>query len=1071
MTPITRPITVTLLAGTALVAIAQPLAAQTVIDNARTTPVLTSTAANGQPSDVRIGTAGSVTVTGGTAVTVDSNNDVTNAGKIAISNADNATGILVSGPRTADIANSGTITIDETYTATDSDNDGDLDGPFAIGTGRTAIRIDGALTGNLSHTGTIVVEGNQSAGIRANGPITGTFTHEGKTTVTGNQSVGVAVGDISGNVRLAGEITARGEGALGAVFGGDLGGALRVQSAITVSGYRTVPAPSDPSKLDADDLLQGGSALVIEGNVAKGIIFEIAPADAVTTDNDEDKDGIEDAKEGNTKIIAYGSAPAVQIGSASENIAIGATEGTANGFGIVMSGTILGDGVYAGVNATGMRIGGRGGDVTIANGMQVNGGIGAAAKGANATALELAAGTSLPELRNAGSIVATVTGTTTGQATAVLIDADASLPVLRNSKTIKATSVKDGTAIAILDRSGTLGLIENSGAISASGAEATSTRNVAIDLSARTGDTIIRQTAVASGIAAPTIVGDIRFGSGADLLDIADGGVSGNVTFGAGTDRMVLKGDAVYAGTANFGGQADRLELSGTAIFSGTAAFGGGAGFLDLANSAVFSGKLTGAQNVAVKVDGGTLALTGPTGIASLDVGATGIIGATVGGSADASTAITVTGTASFAKGAKVAIRLADITNAEGTFTVLTAGTLTGAADLAADSALVPFMYKATLATTGNSITVDIDRKATADLGLNTAESAAFDKLYVALAEDADVAGLFLAINDGELFQAYVAQTLPDHAGGTFEGLSQGLRTFDRHFMDPTAPFDEEGKLRIIADFANWNANKERGESASFDLSGLGFRGGIEYLTGIGAFGVTGSWLWSKHKGTFENSVLGDSYEAGVHWRGKFGPVVGFARAGLGRSDYSGSRRFAGGTGDDAVDYTITRDWSGDFVSASGGVSIEGGGQFFFFRPSLVLDYLRLSEDGYAEEGGGDALSLTVEARESEELGLNAGLTVGADLWGMQARDKAWFRLEAEGGWRELLTSDIGETVARYADGEEFTLTPDGRGSGWFARARALGGDGSYKIAGEVGLEEQFGEVGYSLRASIRFGW
>ena len=1067
MTPTTR----TLLAGTAMAALAHPLAAQTVINTARTTPVVTSTVNGGQPADVKIDTAGSVTVNGGTAVTVDSDNDVTNAGKITITNADNATGIRVIGPRTADVLNSGTITIDETYTPTDSDNDGDLDGAFALGTGRAAIRIDGALTGNLGHTGTILVEGNQSAGIRATGQITGTFTHEGKTTVTGNQSVGVAVGDISGNVRLAGEITVRGEDAQGAVFGGDLGGALRVQSAITVTGYRTVPAPANTSRLDADDLLQGGSALLIEGNVAKGIIFEVAPADTNASDNDEDKDGIEDAKEGNTKIIAYGAAPAVQIGAADRDIAIGATEGTPTRFGIILAGSVLGEGAYAGVNGTGMRLGGRGGNVTVAGGMINSGTITGVARGADATGLHIAAGTTLPELRNAGTIAATVSGTAAGQARALLIDENASLPVLRNSKAITATTTKDGSAFAILDRSGTLGLIENSGAITATGAEAGSGRNVAIDLSARTADTVIRQTAVAAGIAAPSITGDIRLGSGADLLDIADGKVTGNVSFGAGLDRMVLKGDAAFAGTATFGGEADRLELSNTAVFSGTAAFGGGAGLLEIANSAAFEGKLTGAQNVTVKLNGGLLALTGPTTIASLDVGATGIIGATVGGSGNDSTAITVTGTAAFAKGAKIAVRLADITNAEGTFTVLSAGTLTGAGDLAADSALVPFMYKASLAVSGNDVNVAISRKATADLGLNASEAAAFDKLYIALAEDEDVADIFLSISDGDLFQAYVAQTLPDHAGGTFEGLSQGLRTFDRHFMDPSAPFDEEGKLRVIADFANWNANKERGESAQFDLSGLGFRGGLEYLTGIGAFGITGSWLWSKHKGAFENTVLGDSYEVGAHWRGKFGPVITFARAGLGTSDYSGSRRFAGGTGDDAVDYTITRDWSGDFVSASGGVSIEGGSQFFFFRPSLVLDYLRLSEDGYEEEGGGDALGLTVEGRSSTELALNAGLTVGADLWGMQARDKAWFRLEAESGWRQLLTSDLGETVARYGDGDEFTLTPEGRDSGWFARLRGLGGDGSYRIAGELGLEEQFGQVGYSLRASLRFGW
>ncbi len=1041
----------TLLAGTALAALSSPLAAQTVINTARTTPVVTSTVNAGQPADVRIDTAGSVTVTSGTAVTVDSDNSVTNAGAIKISNADNAVGIRVTAGRTANIANSGTITIDETYTPTDSDNDGDLDGPFATGTGRTAILIEGALTGNLSHTGTILVEGNNSAGIRALGPITGNVTHEGKTTVIGTNALGVGLGGVSGNVRLAGEIAVQGQGAQGAVLSGDIGGRLQVQSSITATGYRTIPAPADPSKLDADDLLQGGSALTIEGNVARGIVFDIAPSDLVATDPDEDKDGIEDAKEGNTRILSYGAAPAVQIGGTT-NIAIGATQNTATGFGIIMAGTILGDGAYAGVNGTGIRIGGRGGEVDIAGGMLVNGQIGGASRGGNATAIELAAGARLPELRNAGTIAASVSGTTgTGQATAVLIGEGATVPILRNSRNITATTIAGGSAYAILDRSGTLGLIENSGAIGASGADATSTRNVAIDLSARTGDSTIRQTVVAAGVSAPSITGAVRFGSGNDLLDLADGTLTGDVSFGGGTNRLTMSGDAVLTGNADFGG---------------------GAGFLTLAGTALFNGKLTNSQNVAVNVGSGTLVLSGPASIASLDVGTGGVIGATVGGAAGTNTAITVGGTANFATGSKIRIRLADINTAVGTYTVISAGTLTGAGNLAADSALVPFLYKAALAVSGNNINVAVTRKATGELGLNASEAAAFDPLYAALSKDAKVADLFLGINTAEVFQAYVAQTLPDHAGGGFEGLSKGLRAFDRHFMDPRSPFAEEGKFRIIADFANWNANKDRGQSADFDLTGLGFRAGAEYLTGVGAFGVTGSWLHNKHdSGPGDNTVESDSYEAGVHWRGKFGPVMGFARVGAGKSDYSGSRVFIGGSGTNAVNYTIAREWSGDFVTATGGVSIEGGGQFFFFRPSVVVDYLRLKEDGYAETGGGNALNLTVDARSSKEVAVNGGLAVGVDLWGMQARDRGWLRLETEGGWRELLTSDLGATRARYNTGTQFTLNPDGRDSGWFARARALGGDGSYTIAGEVALEEQFGQIGYGLRASLRFGW
>ena len=70
---------------------------------------------------------------------------------------------------TSGITLSGKIIADESYAPTDADNDGDLDGPFATGTGRFGIRTNGAMTGNIliTSTGTITVEGNNSAGIHA----------------------------------------------------------------------------------------------------------------------------------------------------------------------------------------------------------------------------------------------------------------------------------------------------------------------------------------------------------------------------------------------------------------------------------------------------------------------------------------------------------------------------------------------------------------------------------------------------------------------------------------------------------------------------------------------------------------------------------------------------------------------------------------------------------------------------------------------------------------------------------------------------------------------------------------
>ena len=179
------------------------------------------------------------------------------------------------------------------------------------------------------NSGTVTVEGNDSTGISLGGPLTGAFTHDGKTTVLGDRSIGVQAQDITGNVRLAGTVTAAGEDAVGARFSGDIQGAMVVQGTIASTGYRYTTVPANTSKLDADDLLQGGSALVIEGDVTGGIILAVPPKDDNVNNADEDGDGIEDAKEGSAKIVSYGAAPAMVIGATDRDVGIGPVAGTA----------------------------------------------------------------------------------------------------------------------------------------------------------------------------------------------------------------------------------------------------------------------------------------------------------------------------------------------------------------------------------------------------------------------------------------------------------------------------------------------------------------------------------------------------------------------------------------------------------------------------------------------------------------------------------------------------------------------------------------------------------------------
>ncbi|MCL6697865.1 autotransporter outer membrane beta-barrel domain-containing protein [Sphingomonas sp. NSE70-1] len=1060
-----------LLTSTCIVALAAPVAAETTIANTVNGPVRTSTVKAGAPDDILINTSGVVNGTAAGGVIIDSNHKLKNDGTIQIGNISNVAGVDVAAGVTSDITLNGKIVVDESYTATDADNDGDLDGPFATGSNRFGIRTNGAMTGNIliGAAGSITVEGNNSAGIMMGGPLTGNFRTDGKIDVLGNNSVGVQLSGVSGNARLAGTISARGENAIAVRSTGDVGGSMVLQGAIVSTGYRFTTPPSDRTKLDADDLLQGGPAVSIEGSVAKGIILAVPPKDQSSTDNDEDDDGIEDAKEGTASIISYGSAAALRIGSAGA-ITIGATEGTGTGFGLIVDGGILGDGLYAGVDGNALQIGGLGGTVSIANGIGVSGTISAKSFDKNATAVRLGAGTTTPELRNAGKINATSGNTAGSVATAIDIAAGANLPVLRNSGEIKSSTGEAGTAVAIVDKSGTLNLIENSGTISASGAAATSTRNVAIDLSANTTGATIKQTAVGAGFAEPTIVGDIRLGTGSDTLDIADGKLTGNVAFGAGNNRFLLSGDAIASGNLSFGSGVDTITTGGTSVFKGAVDFGGGADVLTIGGTSKFTAQLSNSSGLAVNVQKGTFGVVKSATIASLNVTEGGTLAVTLDKTPGASSMLNVSGSASFGADSKLQLNVADVEHAEGQFVVLNAGTLTGGNNLTANNELLPFLYKGALTVSGNQISVDISRKSATELGLNRSETAAYPAIYEALAEDDAIGDSFLAIRNQEEFVDSIRQMLPDHAGGTFEAVTMGDRTLARMLADPKSTHKQEGNVSYYAAQAVFGSSKSIGETAGYEIGGWGATMGAEYDTKLGKFGGSLSYIWGKDedKGS-DNKVNANQYALAAHWRLQHEGLQVGARASYSYIDFDGKRFFRGQEGGEAIERQIEGSWNGSLFSLAADASQELWAGSFYIRPTAGIEYYRLSEDGYEEEGGGAALDLTVDDRTSDELAVNALLVAGFEMGGYRP-DDSFFRMEIEAGRRQIVGGSLGDTTAHFADGDDFTLEPEDRESGWVGRLRGIGGGYGFRIAGELGAEEREEKIGLSARASLVLG-
>ena len=1045
--------------------------AETVVKDARTTPLNTATANSGAADAVTIDTTGSVKLTSGAAVTMGSNHAVINKGTIAIADASNATGVLALPGTNGAITNSGTITIDEAYAPTDADKDGDIDGSFAQGSGRYGIRVGTGHTGALLNSGAINIEGNNSFGIALDGPLTGTLANSGKIDVLGNDSVGVRSGNVSGDVVLEGTISARGANSMGAHLAGDIGGALRVQGTVASSGYRSITAPADVSKLDADDLLQGGNALRISGNVAGGIILDAPPKDLDPKNDDEDNDGVKDAVEGTASVTSYGSAAAIQIGTSDRAVTVGAVAGNAQGHGLVINGSVSGQGVYKAVDGNGLVLGGLGQAVTIAGGMTINGRIEALSLDQNATALRIGNLARVNDILVTGGIAASGGGSEETRSTAIQLDAGSVTGSLTNKGAVIA-KVNGDKAIGtvILDRSGTLSSITNQGRIAVEGAAGTD-RAIALDLAANTKGVTITQSRSAPTATVPEITGNILLGSGNDLIDSSAGKIVGKVNFGAGNDRLRLSSEASYTGAASFGSGISELSLADKATFTGSADFADTASTLSLGGTSKFTGALTGGTVTAVAINGGSLFLSnsGTVKLASLSVGAQGTIGVLIDGTAGTNTLIDVAGTVQFEAGSKVYVNLNSVGKSPGTYVFLKAGTLSGAPALRTDSVSMPFLFKGLVQTdpVGKTAAIVITRKTATELGLNASETSAFDAIAKAVDKDVRVAGSLLTIRDGETLQASLQQMLPDHAGGTFETVSLASRSTARFIAEPNSYVADMAGWGFWLQQNVWSGSKDLGSTASYDVSGWGFTGGAEIATGVGKFGLSLGYMYGKNgNGQNSNDMTAGQLEGNLYWRGSWDGLHAFGKVGYGQIGFDSTRNFFGTDAQGAVEKTSTGEWNGKLLSAAGGLSYSIPANRFKLRPSVSVDYYRLTEDAHQETGGGAALDLLVSKRSSDELTVNAGLAASYDFGSVEdGIDRP--RVELEGGRRQILGGSLGAMIARFKDGENFTLTPEDRTSGWTGAARIVGGGEGFRIGGEVNAEEQRSQVILGARVSL----
>lgn len=1094
--------------------LASQAGATTTISGNVNAPLKTSTANNGAPDDLSI--TGTVTATAANpvAVTLDSNNSITNSGTISASNTSGLTtttvGILANGGFTGLVTNGGSITLGSTNTGTSKNNNGVIDAPFVPTTSTDCacnyfgIRLVGAspMVGSVTNTGSITIKGNYSYGISLEAPLVansssigGSFSNSGSVTITGDNSVGIrTTASIAKGFLSSASVSATGTGSQAINIGGAVGGAVSLYGSISATGYSATSRTTLPTLLaqiqgTPADTQQSGGAVVIGANVGGGVYLGGAPSGTVSGSTaDLNGDGIADGAETSASIVNYGSKPALAIGSTTSSITIGSYNPAAGSvaasgphYGIVIRGSVAGTGVYDGRSATGLQIGGVEYDgtllkgVNVAVGLNVVGSVSASSYNANATGVTIGSGSTVPLLQIDGVVSAAQAYSTYSAfpgvtVTGLNLEPGASATTLNNTGVISAAANaangQSASAYGVRDQSGTISTVLNEGAISAVVTPQTLTDTIsgkvaALDLSANTsGVTFTQQTNPSPNHAYGDTSGSTH--TATTTLTAVTPSITGDILLGSGTNTVNLLAGTITGALDMGSGTGGSLVIDNGATLTGALKFGG--------------------TGLAVNVKNGTLddRNSGSIKVSTLNVGASGTVLFAADPANNRATQFVATGPVTIANGAKFGITLAStptsITGTQ-TYVLIQTPSLTMGATSTSLIGSTPYLLNASIAsdTTAGTVSLSITPKTAAQMGLNTAEGAALSAIYNNAKSDTEVQGVLLAPTDKTNFLKVYDQVLPDSSGGVFDFSQQTSEAISR----ATALADDieasGGTREVWAQEFFIGARRDRNaKNVGYDTTGFGMVAGA--ATGGHGFGVVGATA-AFASGTITNPFLpGDtrtaisSMEGGLYWQGQYGALRADARVGAGFSIFEAKRQlFLTNASNVVITNRLVKDdrtaWS---ATGHAGLAYQQSlGRGFYLRPYAHGDYFRQDEQGFVENdpSAKTGFALNVKSRSGSAFSGTAGVAFGG-VFGTDIR----FRPEFDLGYRDAISGDAGKTTAAFkaTPSASFTLTPSDLVSAGVARIALKASTDFYEIGfeanGRIANRYESGSAQFTVR-------
>ena len=1094
--------------------------AQTTVDTDTTTPLNTS-----ESGDITLNAAeganaaGTITLTddAGPAITLNSDNAVINNGAITIeasgdaTGVDGATGVLIEGGNTGSYTQGGSITITDNFMPSDTDGDNVPDGPFAQGTGRTGILISGAspFEGNveLQAGSSITVEGNDSFGINlentamSQGGLTGNLLTDGGIALVGNDSAAINVaGNVSGDVNNSGGISVLGANSNVFNITGDVDGGFINSGTVVNTGFRTNTRAATAAGLlgrdilGAEDLLNAGSTLNIEGNVGGGVFLQqrlipILDADGEPIVNEET--GVVQMQIASTSDIQhFGAAPAIVIDGNGTPISIGtvATVTDPNAtdfdeslqFAFINEGMLSATGVFDDFDATVFSAQ----DVTLEGGINNTGTLNASTFVAPVDLEDPTRGSGISrvivlgdqaiadQINNSGILVANASEAidtvfldinnpvAARDITAIAIDISetATTNSIVNSGNLAAILVgRQGTAIAIRDASGTLTSVINTNILAASGvnsdptgASETEFNLVAIDVSNNTSGFTFEQFQQDGG-GIPLTTGDILLGSGDDTITVSAGSLTGDIDFAGGDDIFGLSGGASFIGNIE---NTDGLTLN--------VSQGASLGLADVGDINITEATFDGSSTFSPVIDGstGTASTLNATGDITFEAGASitptlnNIIGLTQGGQD------------SF-----------DVARAGGDLTIGDLASLTGG--------LNPFLFNTSFdldPNDPNTLVVTLDLRdpnasvANGGLGLDAAQAgntldgvqnSVFNAVLENLSNASELGDAFANITDATSFNTAYNQILPEIGAAARQFVLAGVDgtagAVGNHLEATRRSQDKSGGA-WLQHFAYFADRELAGQSEQFRGSGFGFAGGVD--TAWGPFHAVGVNV--GFSSTEIEDVVGQdepldiiTIQGGAYAGLELGKLSLSAYGGGGYSDFEQDRQVAFG------DFfgSAQGDWGGTHINGTlrAGYDVELS-EKFWIRPAVSLDYLRISENAYTESGT-FGVALDVDQRTSDIGSASAVVNLGARFEGK----RTWIRPSLRVGYKYDFINDPTITSFRFAGGNNGTA--DFLSTQTAQLQSFLFPDQGVLLGFSIAAGSAFSSVGLDLDSDIRDGF